>query len=122
MMDSQLPVRGNQVQIPNPFTLIIQFILLPLQVLTNVFSNMTAAGNQPAPVNPNQTRTNFPDFTPMPTRIIEATEYKVSPVETRAAEPVAPPATYENEERVKILWNEDGLPDEIIIHRRATRT
>lgn len=34
----------------------------------------------------------------------------------------APLASYENEERTEIKWNEDGYPVEIIRHRKATRT
>jgi len=33
----------------------------------------------------------------------------------------APVATYANEESWEISWNEDGLPEKIVVHRNATK-
>ncbi|MBA7555202.1 hypothetical protein ES705_47858 [subsurface metagenome] len=33
-----------------------------------------------------------------------------------------PAATYANEESWDITWNEDGLPEKIVVHRNATKT
>ena len=34
----------------------------------------------------------------------------------------APVATYANEESWDISWNQDGLPEKIVVHRNATKT
>ncbi len=34
----------------------------------------------------------------------------------------APSATYANEESWEITWNEDGLPEKIVVTRHATKT
>lgn len=35
---------------------------------------------------------------------------------------LVPSATYANEESWEITWNEDGLPEKIVVHRNATQT
>jgi hypothetical protein len=114
---------GPQGQLLDPLTLLFYLLTLPIRILFDVVSNIAPAAVQAA------IRVPFPSLTPAEhplsrTNVIEAPSYKIleTPSVTPAAAPASSPATYENEERCEIIWNEDGLPTEIIIHRRATRT
>lgn len=42
-------------------------------------------------------------------------------VPTQPSRALVPAATYENEERWEIQYNEDGLPTKVIVHRNAQR-
>ncbi len=111
---------GPQGQLLDPVSFILFFLFLPIRIITEFINAQGAMTGQSVALLP---RVPFPIMQPLNPTIIEAPSYTIRSAETpSASSPPPAPATYENEERCEIVWNEDGLPKEIIIHRRATRT
>ncbi|MBA7623229.1 hypothetical protein ES703_30622 [subsurface metagenome] len=99
---------GPQGQLLDPANFLIYLLTLPIRIITVVHQQLS----QSRAMVP---RAPFPDL--LPSVVVEPVSYTVYP----DSSPSPAPATYENEEKVDIVWNEEGLPTEIIIHRRATR-
>ncbi|GAI68113.1 unnamed protein product [marine sediment metagenome] len=46
----------------------------------------------------------------------------ITDIEEEPGKELVPSATYANEESWDITWNEDGLPEKIVVTRHATKT
>lgn len=98
----------------DPISFLAYLLFLPLRIAASLVQGMPLP---PLPSGQHQPR----DF------IVEAPDYRIEPVESRADRPAppvvqAPAATYSNEESWEIEWSEDGLPTKITVHRNAQRT
>jgi hypothetical protein len=121
--NSLIPL-GPQGQLLDPINFLFFLLTLPIRIVIEVTKAAVNPLALPTPETRALTpRVSFPVLIPSETplsvnKVIEPVSYTVMP----ATSPSPTQATYENEERCEIVWNEDGLPTEIIIHRKATRT